>query len=502
MNKKALVVLLFLSGFVSIPLFSQVHHLLPLPEVWLVPDSGGTLSVWSDHSGHGHGATRPGGTFDARAGMINYQPCFVFDSLAEALEVDYLPEGDVKLMVFSVYRPLSSGIEFGVWGLRVDSARAVSVSTQEFRNFYRRDRYSDSTITEASLNLVQYFWRHWVTDSALFRMYVAGHDSLAFGGKFGEFMLFDKGLTQQETERVHTYLVMKYGISIRETDLIDSRDSCIWSYERDSLFSEHIAGIGKDSLLLVDQRQSSAMGGEDRLVIAAGHVQKSNALNRSQLPEQSYLIWGDNGGATEVFGIEENDSLMLGGVSERRWLMRRTGSGQMISTMVAVYMPELDSEDWLNLLVNEAGDWQFPRGTTITIPADSADTLGWYYFNEVRWDMDESGVDAFALQKTEAGLAEDRTMETGGNEDEGEGVIEQFRVYPNPSAGKVTIELIMTEASDSKITIQDESGKVLEVIEVKGQLVFRAERTFLVNGVYLIQAESGLSRKLVKLINE
>ncbi|PKP02144.1 MAG: hypothetical protein CVU11_12940 [Bacteroidetes bacterium HGW-Bacteroidetes-6] len=496
---------LFISALMLTMSIQAQHHSFVTPRIWLAADSVGNNNYWQDISGNGYHAYSPGGAFVADSGLFNYQPCLIFDSLTESLVIDYVAKGSSPILVFAVYRPTGSSAEKGIWSVRLDSALQISVTTMRLGNFYGKTTYMDSTECAPVLNLLNMYWKNREIDSLQSRITFAGTDSLPFEGKMAEFMFYDTLLKHNEIEKIHTYLALKYGINVREMDYVNSVDTVLWDYSTDSAFSNGIAGIGKDSLMQVDQRQSCGQGGEASLSIAAGTHQPTNAANNAVMAEMDYLIWGNNNMELPDMRPDTLGSTFVAGLSACEWLMKRSGStADEVSTQVVLSFPEYMGIGIVNLVINSETDFMFPASSSVVYTATSSDTLGNFYFNGIYWDTDGSGSDAFGFQLIDTLGVNDRMHVdpmADGHENSNEGaVFSSIDAYPNPTGGNYSIDIRLLRETGVEVIIQDENGKIVSKKELQGASIYRINGFLTDKGCYLIQAIAGEETKTVKLI--
>ena len=491
----SVVVLLLLSVLLS---QAQIKN-FSTPRIWLRADSIGNGNIWKDMSGNGYHAHGHHGQFNPEMELFNYQPCLMFDSVSHALWIDYTAKRKSPMIVFAVYKPTNTAEETGIWALRLDSAGQIKLTSQKLGYFGRDNLYNDSTSTEPVLNLLKMSWKGKHIDTSESRLYVSGTDSLKFRGKFAEFMFYDSTIKQNEMLRIHTYLALKYGINIREFNYVNSVDSVLWDYETDSVYSNNIAGIGKDSLLVINQKQSCGRGGESNLSIAAGKHFATNKLNCATINEMDYLIWGDNGKMLNTFS--SGDSL-----SQCMWLMKRSGAtASNINTQLILHAPEITDAWTVNLVISRETDFAFPLNMVEIYFADSVDTLGNYYFDVINWDIDNSGSDAFTFQLTDTTSVLQRSRPADANDNGSEdnnmpASISSVDVYPNPTSGEYYIDIVLTQSGKVLLSIQDEGGKIVSRSQYDGSSDYSIKGTMKTKGCYLIKAEIGSETKTTKLI--
>lgn len=504
--------IVFLSLFYAANLQAQFPELIS-PRVWLSAETPGDSGYWQDLSGNGLNAISSSGFFVADSGYINYQPCLVFDSSSQPLQIAYFPSPVASYCVFAVYKSNASSSAFSLWSLRADSASVLEVSTNYIRGTDTTWTYADSTPAMPALNMLLYSWNDQNIDSSISNLKVLGSDQLGFEGKFAEFMFYDTTLTYEEITKVHTYLAIKYGIGMEGLDYMNSNGEVLWDYKENIEFKNNIAGLGKDSLININQKQSAALGGEAPLTISSGLLADCNRNNPNELQELDFLIWGDNG---DTLTNISDDTLMAGsiaGLSSQQWLMMCSGiTVNSTNTNLKLYAPGIPDTINLNLVVNGESDFTFPDSTTTIIYADSSDSLGYYYYNNVFWDTDNSGSDAFTFQIENILDVNDRSQIAGDNSENTEGDsttqdhspnfadISSFEVFPNPSAGEFKAKIQLVKQEKVKLTIQDENGRLLEIRNLSGSDTYDIRGFVEGKGCYLFYLKTESDSRSIKFI--
>jgi hypothetical protein len=366
-----------------------------------------------------------------------------------------------------------------------------------------------------ALNMLLYSWTDQEIDSAQSNLKVVGSELLGFDGKIAEIMFYDSAMSFTEITKVHTYLAIKYGIGMEGMDYMNSAGDILWSYEDNIDYGYNIAGLGKDSLIDINQKQSAALGGEAILTISSGALADWNSNNPNELQEMDYLIWGDNGDTIINFNADTLTQGIVLGLSAQQWLMMTSGiTVNSISTNIRLYAPDILDSAMINLVINPESDFTFPDSTSLIIQSDSTDTLGYIYFYNVLWDTDFSGSDAFTFQFENIMDFQDRNQISGNNPQSSnssnastnlpnsneEAVISSIEVFPNPSHGEYKVDISLNEISDVKLTIQDESGKIIQSRKYNGANRYSEEGYIDGKGCYLILVETDTESKSIKFI--
>ena len=174
----------------------------------------------------------------------------------------------------------------------------------------------------------------------------------------------------------------------------------MWNYEENESYSNGIAGIGKDSVLGLVQRQGSSSEEEGLLTIGIGDFTALNKDNPATVPEGNYLIWGHNAGSIsyEMTTTCEAEYPLWA----RKWMLQAsyTDTTKRFKTTIKIQIPEeyRDTNRLNYLVIARRGEGDFTTSSEIEyIPQSKYDTLGYAYFYDVEWDIDGSGKDLFSF---------------------------------------------------------------------------------------------------------
>ncbi|RAJ17048.1 LamG-like jellyroll fold domain-containing protein [Olleya aquimaris] len=142
----------------------------------------------------------------------------------------------------------------------------------------------------------------------------------SFNGRIAEIVTFsntlnDADLTDQRN-RVQSYLAVKYGITLgvngTSQDYVDSDGTVIWDQSDNLGFNYDVAGIGRDDVANLNQKQSSSINNatdgtgliEGILTIGLTDIYDTNNLNKTNnsntLDDKSYLMWGNNNASLDA----------------------------------------------------------------------------------------------------------------------------------------------------------------------------------------------------------
>lgn len=483
------------------------------PVIWLRADKPGqNVNQWQDVSGHGYDGVVLNNQTLPDTCLFNYNRSFLFDSSSIALKINYKAKKNAKMLVFAVYKPLTQQQEKGIWSLGLDSNIQVKLTTQRLKNVYKFIKYNDSTSVVPTINLLSQNWRNKHIDTTFSSLIVGGTDSLSYTGKFAEFILYDTTLTGNDIYKVHTYLGIKYGVSICDMNYVNSKDSTLWGYKGNLQYKNDIAGIGKDSLLQINQKQSAGNGGESPLKIAAGRLQINNDTNKSQIAEGDFLIWGHNDEFLSDINADSTAPNQITFMTKCTWLMKASGqSSNQIPTQVVLNTADLYNVSDVRLVINRYGTKNFTTDSCYMAAPDSVDSTGNFYFNNILWDIDGSGSDIFSFKIRKSG-PQNRSLEdsianansSAGQNNNGAGnsgsAILDYSMFPNPTTKDYTIYVKISDENPITVCITDGNGKVINCTDRSGSLNYTLTGYLYEKGCYLVTVTTTTESKSYKLI--
>ncbi|NRB61332.1 MAG: choice-of-anchor D domain-containing protein [Winogradskyella sp.] len=187
----------------------------------------------------------------------------------------------------------------------------------------------------------------------------------SFDGRIAEIITFssvnnDGDLTQSRN-RIQSYLAIKYGITLgvngTSQDYVDSDGTVIWDESANTGYNYDIAGIGRDDISELNQKQSRSVNDaadgtgriEGILTIGLGDIYDTNTINKNTnavtFNDKEFLVWGNNGADLDLASSTINVDMSSGisGVStpvtftgmQRIWKFVETG-GDVPSVKVRI----------------------------------------------------------------------------------------------------------------------------------------------------------------------
>ncbi|MGE8556626.1 MAG: beta strand repeat-containing protein [Chryseobacterium jejuense] len=117
-------------------------------------------------------------------------------------------------------------------------------------------------------------------------------------GQQNEMIVFADKLTDEEVNKVESYLAIKYGQTLNKEqnrNYLSSAGTVVWDGLASSYYN-NILGIARDNTSALHQKQSQSVNDGQKLIIGAGNsLANTNAANTNTLTDGQFLITGDNG---------------------------------------------------------------------------------------------------------------------------------------------------------------------------------------------------------------
>ncbi|MFC7346079.1 hypothetical protein ACFQO9_05015 [Chryseobacterium zhengzhouense] len=173
----------------------------------------------------------------------------------------------------------------------------------------------------------------------------AGRNALMAGGaetsvafQQNEMIVFPSKLTDQETNKVESYLAIKYGQTLskeQNRNYLSSTATVVWDGSANNSYYNNVFGIARDNISSLYQKQSKSVNANQKLVIGAGNsLANTNAANTNTLAEGQFLMVGDNGLKQSLSTALLNPTAPGGETNirfESIWKVQNTGTvGQVI----------------------------------------------------------------------------------------------------------------------------------------------------------------------------
>ena len=186
-----------------------------------------------------------------------------------------------------------------------------------------------------------------------------GNDNYGFIGQIAEVIVYNRTLSNAEKKQVHTYLAVKYGLSITLSEHL---------YYNEPSYASDVFGIGKSmSAQGLNQSTSRSSNPDDLLIIR----------NPSSLDDGDYMIVGNNNGA-RTFDAYSGSNCAVSELMTRKWKVKLTNNPGTVTVKFDMTGITGFSGDKLLLVVDANGngiDDDTPLYGTYTAPYFTVDNV-------------------------------------------------------------------------------------------------------------------------------
>lgn len=221
--------------------------------------------------------------------------------------------------------------------INVRNDLAVSPTKQEI--LYNSDVLTTSNDSETAFSNISgsHYWLGKNFD-------VAG----SLNGRVAEVFTFSERLDDDDRQKVESYLAIKYGITlgsstVAQKDYINSFDDKVWDATVNLGYNYHVAGIGRDSISDLNQKQSKTINLTTEVSIGLGGVYSTNNNNTNEFTKDGdFLVWGNNNAAfttekTELVTIASGITTSLTHIN-RKWKIVETNDDLVDGNVGVVYV--------------------------------------------------------------------------------------------------------------------------------------------------------------------
>ena len=395
---------------------AQVQH----PTAWLRADSA-VLNApsWADVSGNGLDAAPSSGAMPAAFSRMNFNKCLEMDGT----ETFILPLGindSRQSDVIVVYETYDTADEDALWQIRLDTVRRIGQTTRRILNDNGQVTYDTANRLKPVINYLAQSWR--TPEVCAPALTLCGADSLTLHGRVAEALYFDRRISDTAVIQWISYLAVKYGITLAQTDYLDSRRNVIWNYTDYPDYSASIAGLGRDDSVGLFQKQTYYADGQ--IIFGINQLASTNEDNASALADGDFIVFGMDGVlpfVSELYTQSGETYEVIG-----RSMVQVTGNAHIYSTFILLDTAAVQDGVAPVLLIDRSGTGDFPAGETEQVQPAGLDSLGHYIYGNVHWDTDQNGRDFFCFAVTmpdstgtSKALAVDSDGENGTTQDIG-----------------------------------------------------------------------------------
>ncbi len=198
-----------------------------------------------------------------------------------------------------------------------------------------------------------------------------------WSGPITEVIVFDRALNNTERQKVSTYLSIRNGYTIDQatpySSYLNTNGTVIWDATANATYKNNIAGIGRDDIEGLLQKQSVSIQPGAILAVGLGTIATDNLANTGNFAkDSSYLIWGSN--STALTTINTNLPVQFSQRLTQQWKVNLSNFDNLLNTvsmefnLAGITQSGIAASDF-NLLIDTDGDGNFTTGIITIIPA-------------------------------------------------------------------------------------------------------------------------------------
>ena len=519
---------------------AQIQH----PTAWLRADSA-VLNApsWIDVSGNGLNAIPSSGSMPAAFSRMNFNKCFEVGG-AETFTLPLGINDSRQSDVIVVYETYDTANENALWQVQLDTAKRIGQTTQRILNDNGQITYDTANRLKPVVNYLAQSWRRPEVCAPTLTLCTA--DSLPLYGRIAEAIYFDHRISDTAVIQWISYLAVKYGVTLAQTDYLDSRHNVIWNYADYPDYCTSIAGLGRDDSVGLFQKQTYYADGQMIIAMAGANNDSplqtgNNEDNPAYISDGDFIIFGMDGALSAVSEIYTQSGETYEVIG--RSMVQVTGNAHIYNTFVLMDTAAVETlratspQSAPVLLIDRSGTGEFPAGEMEQILSAGTDSAGYYIYNNIHWDTDQNGRDFFCFAVTmpdTMGSPKALAVDAGGNNAETQdntssvgrrdainrvyttdndattrksptdgnssSLLPNYRLLPNPNHGNFTVEIAYPEAQDVTVTVYDSDGRLLLTMNGKGQYAYRFKNSVPTAGHYLIDITSPSEHKTLKMV--
>jgi hypothetical protein len=213
------------------------------------------------------------------------------------------------------------------------------------------------------------------------------------GFDYQEVIGYERQITASEQNRIESYLAVKYGVTMDQTtatNYVATDASVIWNAATNAAYNQNIAGIGRDDLTALNQKQSQSINtGSQVLIGIGGAIANTNVLNANSFPtDKQYLIWGDN-------GLTKAPSVVISGITGVNYRFASVWKVQNTNTVGTVRVMWPQGLNNLKLVQNTT-DPTFAASNTVTDMSANTQSVNGTIYNYADVSLDNGQYFTFA----------------------------------------------------------------------------------------------------------
>lgn len=275
-----------------------------------------------------------------------------------------------------------------------------------------------------------------------------------------EMIFIPRKAKKMDLNKIHSYLSIKYGISLEKGKYYGSDEKVIWDPEKHKEFKYRPTGLGRDDGNELYQKQSCNQ--EDQfLTIGKTDIKRTNAENTSLFDHNNFVMWSDDN-KSMTMKADGNFKIL-----ERNWEINFIGStipksDYKVRIDKKVINPDSAPSVYWMFLKNAAGELMKVQGV------ENEDYID---FNKVDFYKDKDGelnhfTFATSSLRDTKGNGQNNSGSSSINENQISLDLDQIVLYPNPVKKGQNFTVKFPEMENLAISVYDGGGRLIKLEKI------------------------------------
>ncbi|PQA93990.1 hypothetical protein B0A69_10375 [Chryseobacterium shigense] len=275
-----------------------------------------------------------------------------------------------------------------------------------------------------------------------------------------ELIFIPRKAKKMDLNKIHSYLSIKYGISLEKGKYYGSDEKIIWDPEKHQEFKYRPTGLGRDDGNELYQKQSSNQ--EDQfLTIGKTDIKKTNVENTSLFDHNNFVMWSDDN-KSMTMKAEGNFKVL-----ERNWEINFIGSTIPKSNYKIRINKKTINPDSLPIVY-----WMFLKNSVGELTkVQGIENENYVDFNTVDFYKEKEGEIlshfTFAVSPLRDIKKDDETNSGSSiHENQVSLDLDQIVLYPNPVKKGQNFTVKFPEMDNLSIAIYDGGGRLVKLEKI------------------------------------
>ena len=277
-----------------------------------------------------------------------------------------------------------------------------------------------------------------------------------------EMIFLPRKAKSADLNKIHSYLSIKYGISLEKGKYYSSNGKIIWDPEKHKEFKYRPTGLGRDDGNELYQKQSSNQA-DLFLTIGKNAIERTNVENHAVFDNNQFVIWSDDNKELSLKNDGDFDIL------QKNWEINFIGNKVPTKDYTIRILKETVNPDSLPIAY-----WMFLKKTDGSIQKiQGTEAEKYIVFNKVdflnEFDSSDTAHFTFAISP----LKNPKTESSGQNQNSGSRLpvssgdlslnLTKINLYPNPVKKGQIFTVTFPSMEGLGISIYDGAGRLVKL---------------------------------------